>query len=101
MQLTYKLSEDNRTRIIEGLEHSVDKQGKHWIWSRQLQHNLTYKSETFENALLASVASLLYTIELKDERIENLQRIADLASVFADQIKPDCQEDQDFLNSYR
>jgi hypothetical protein len=101
MELTYKLSEDNKTRIIEGLDHSLDNRGKHWIYCKTLKHNLVYKSETFENALLASIASLLYTIKLKNERIADLQKIADLASVFADQIKPDCKEDQDFINSYR
>ncbi len=101
MELTYKLSEDNKARIIEGVRHSLDKQGKHWIWCESLEHNLAYKSETFENALLSSIASLLYTIELKNERIADLQKISNLAQAFADQIKPDCQEDQDFLNSYR
>lgn len=98
--LTYKDS-DNIARVIQGCNHSVDKNGKHWIWSEQLDHNLVYKSATFENALLASIASLLYTIELRDERINSLERIANLAEAFADQIKPDCEEDQEFLNSYR
>ena len=98
--LTYKDS-DNIARVIYGCNHSVDKHGKHWIWSEQLKHNLVYKSETYENALLASIASLLYTIELKDERIKKLQSISDLASAFANQIKPDCEEDENFLNSYR
>jgi hypothetical protein len=89
--LTYKDS-DNIARVIQGCNHSVDKSGKHWIWSDQLKHNLVYRSATYENALLASIASLLYTIELKDERIKKLQSIADLASAFADQIKPDEQE---------
>ncbi len=99
MQLTYKDSE-GVTREVKGCNHSIDKRGKHWIWCETLEHNLVYKSETYENALLASIASLLYTIELKNERIADLQKIADLASVFADQIKPDNDEDQDFLNSY-
>ncbi len=98
--LTYKDS-DNIARVIRGCNHSIDKNGKHWIWSDQLEHNLVYKSATYENALLASIASLLDTIELKDERIKNLQRIATMAEAFADQIKPDCEEDQNFLNSYR
>lgn len=89
--LTYKNS-DNIVRVIQGCNHSVDKNGKHWIWSDQLEHNLVYKSATYENALLASIASLLFTIELKDERIAKLQKIADLANSFADQIKPDEQE---------
>lgn len=89
--LTYKDS-DNIARVIQGCNHSVDKHGKHWIWSEQLEHNLVYKSATYENALLASIASLLHTIELKDERLKKLQSIADLASAFADKIKPDEQE---------
>ena len=97
MQLTYTLSEDNHTRIHSiDCEHTVDKNGKHWIWSNKLEHNLVYKSDTFENALLASIASLLYTIELRDERIASLQHVANLAQAFADQIKPDCQENHDY-----
>lgn len=90
--LTYKDS-DNIARVIQGCNHSVDKYGRHRIWSEQLEHNLVYKSATYENALLASIASLLHTIELKDERMKKLQSIADLASAFAEQIKPDCEEE--------
>lgn len=97
MKLTYTLSETNHTRKYEiDCEHIIDKNGKHWIWSNKLKHNLVYNSNTFENALLASIASLLYTIELQDERIESLQRIANLAQAFADQVKPDCQENHDY-----
>jgi hypothetical protein len=32
---------------------------------------------------------LLFIIHLRDERIKSLQRIADLATAFADQVKPD------------
>lgn len=90
-ELAYVCSSDNRTHKID-CTHTIDKQGRHWIYSNALKHNLVYKSATYENALLASIASLLYTIELKDERIKKLQSIADLASAFADKIKPDEQE---------
>lgn len=90
-QLTYKDS-DNCIREVKGCRVSTDKQGRYWIWSDTLKHNLVYKSESFENALLASIASLLFTIELQDARLADLQRIVDLASAFADQIKPDEQE---------
>lgn len=90
MQLVYKDS-DKVPRGID-CEHTVDKQGRHWIWSNKLERNLVYKADTYENALVASIASLLFTIELRDERIAELQKIANLAQAFADQIKPDTEE---------
>jgi hypothetical protein len=35
------------------------------------------------------LTKLLFHIKLKDERIATLQRIADLAQRFADEVKPD------------
>lgn len=57
-KMTYKDS-DNVTREVKGCNLTIDKQGKYWIYSDQLKHNLVYKSATYENALLASIASLL------------------------------------------
>ena len=91
MQLTY-IDNDNISRNID-CEHTIDeKSGRHWIWSNYLQRNLVYKSNTYENALLSSIDSLLFVVKLKDDRIKSLQRIVDLASAFADQIKPDYTE---------
>jgi hypothetical protein len=71
----------------------VDKFDRHWIWSNQLDHNLVYKTKGRENALLAAIDSLLFTIQLRDERIAGLQRISDLAQQFADAVKPDEESD--------
>jgi hypothetical protein len=68
---------------------SVDHLDRYWIWNEQVKHNLVYRIKGKENALLAAIDSLLFTIQLRDERISALQRIADLAIEFADQIKPD------------
>ena len=86
--LTY-VDPDGVTREVEGCNMSVDELGRHWVWSEQLQQNLVYKTKGRENALLSAIDSLLFTIKLRDERIAGLQRIADLAQAFADQIKPD------------
>ena len=86
-KLYYKCN-DNITHEIKGLT-LTENSGKYWIWSETLEHNLVYKSPTYENALLASIASLLHTIELKNETIADLQIVADLAYSFADKIKPD------------
>lgn len=86
--LTY-IDHDGARRDIKGCRLTVDHLERHWIWSDQLQHNLVYKTKGREDALLAAIDSLLFTIKLRDERIAGLQRIADLASAFADQVKPD------------
>lgn len=86
--LTYT-DHDGARREIKGCRLTVDPLGRHWIWSAQLQHNIVYKTKGREDALLAAIDSLLFTIKLRDERIAGLQRIADLASAFADQVKPD------------
>ena len=80
---------DGARREVKGCSISVDHLGRHYIWSEQLQQNLVYKTKGRENALIASIDSLLFILQLGDERIAKLQRIADLASAFADQIKPD------------
>jgi len=72
---------------------SQDKAGRYWLWSDQLQHNLAYKIKTKEDCLLVAIDSLLFTLELRDKHIAALQRIATLAEEFADQIKPDEQND--------
>lgn len=87
-ELTYIDSEGSRQKV-KGCKLSQDKAGRYWLWSDTLQHNLAYKIKDREDCLLAAIDSLLYSIQLRDERIAALQRIADLASDFADQIKPD------------
>jgi len=80
---------DGVKREVKGCTLTVDQLDRHWIWSEQLEQNLAYKTKGREDALLAAISSLLFTIKLRDDRINSLQRVADLASAFADQIKPD------------
>lgn len=71
---------------VRGCNLIVDSLGRHYIWSEQLQYNLVYKTKGRENALLAAIDGLLYAIQLRDEKIISLQRIADLAEGFAEKI---------------
>lgn len=73
---------------VRGCRLTVDHLDRHWIWSDQLQQNLVYKTKGRENAMLAAIDSLLFTIQLRDERIASLQRIADLAYKFAEEVNP-------------
>ena len=86
--LTYK-DHESVPRTVKGVSVTEDETGRHWLWSEKLQLNLAYNTKGRENALIAAIASLLHHIELQSERTESLQRIADLARVFADQVKPD------------
>lgn len=65
---------DGARREVKGCSMTVDKLGRHWIWSDRLQHNLVYRTKGRENALLASIDMLLFIIQLRDERIAGLQR---------------------------
>lgn len=83
-------------RDHEGLARKVrnctarkDRAGRYWLWCDQTQTNLAIGTKTREDMLLEAIDSLLFTLQLRDERITALQRIADLANEFADQIKPD------------
>lgn len=67
---------------------TVDHLNRHWIWCDYLDRNLVYKTKGRENALLAAIDSLLFTIQLRDERIVGLKRIADLAERFAKEAFP-------------
>ena len=86
--LTYR-DHEGVLRKVKGCSLSVDGFDRHWIWCEPLKHNLVYKTKGRENALLAAINSLLFTIELQDKRITGLQRIADLAERFADEIRTD------------
>lgn len=87
-KLTYT-DHDGARREVRGCRLTVDHLDRHWIWSDQLEHNLVYKTKGRENALLAAIDGLLFTIQLKDKRIAGLQRIADLAQAFAAEVNPD------------
>lgn len=88
LSLDYRCS-SGEPSTLEGCTMTVDKAGRYWLWSEQEQCNLAYKASSRDECLLNAVGILLYTIQLRDERIAALQRIADLAHAFADQIKPD------------
>ena len=86
--LTY-VDHDGARRQVRGCRMTVDQLDRHWIWSEQLQHNLVYKTKGRENSLRAAIDSLLFTIQLKDERIAALQRVHDLAQRFAAEAFPE------------
>ena len=66
--LTY-IDHDGARSTVRGCRMTVDQLGRHWIWSEQIERNLVYKTKGYENALLATIDSLLFTIQLRDERI--------------------------------
>jgi hypothetical protein len=87
-KLTYQ-DHEGILHEVRGCSITVDKLDRYYIWSEQLEMNLVYKTKERENALISAIDSLLFHIQLKDERIAKLQRIADLAQQFADAVKPD------------
>ena len=80
-ELTY-IDHDGATQKLLGCELTVDKLDRYWIWSDQLGQNLAYRTRGRENALLAAIDSLLFTIELRDSRIAGLKSASDLAENF-------------------
>lgn len=86
-ELTY-IDSDGTRQKVNGCELSQEA-GRYWLWSDTLQQNLSYKIRSREDCFLEAIDSLLFIIQLRDERISELQKIADLASAFADQIKGD------------
>lgn len=90
--LIYRNSDLYKTEV-EGCRLTKAKNGKFYLWSEALEHNLAYNMATREDALLAAIDSLLFTIKLKDNRIAELQRVYDMASALADMIKPDPEDD--------
>lgn len=88
ISLEYRDS-DNLFRELKDCSMRVDNAGRYWLWSEQLQSNLAYKAKTREDCFLEAINMLLFIITLRDDRIQQLQKIADLAATFADQIKPD------------
>lgn len=75
-------------REIRSCSMTVDHLNRHWIWCDYLDRNLAHGTKGRENALLAAIDSLLFTLQLRDECIAGLQRIADLAERFAEEAFP-------------
>ena len=91
-KLTYR-DQDGVEREVKGCTLTVDALDRHWIWSEQLQQNITYKVKGRENALLNAIDGLLFIIQLKNERIRDLQRIVYLAEKFSEEAFPKDNED--------
>lgn len=89
-------SHDGDVRTVKGCKLTLDKTNRYWLWCETLQHNLAYKAETKEYALLLAIDSLLFTIQLKDEQLKALNSINDLALQFANEIKPDKVDDSGY-----
>ena len=87
-ELTYIDGEGNRKKVRDCKLYQ-DKVGSYLLWSGALRHNIAYKIKGREDCFLAAIDNLLFAIHLRDKKISELQKIADLASAFADQIKPD------------
>lgn len=85
---------DGVKRTVTDCNITRDKAGRLWLWSDKLQYNLAYKAKTKEDLLLIAIDSLLFTIQLRDERIKALQHVHDLAVNFANEIKPDNDDDR-------
>lgn len=81
------VNNDGDLRKVRGCKLWQDKAGRYWLWSDTLQRNIAYKIKGREDCFLEAIDSLLFSIHLRDERISELQKIADLALDFADQIK--------------
>lgn len=90
-ELTY-IDSDGARQKVKGCKLHRDEAGRYWLWSDALQQNLAYKIKSREDCFLEAIDSLLYSIQLRDERIAELKRIADLALDFADQIKLDAED---------
>ena len=87
-KLTYT-DHDGARHELRGCRTTVDHLGRYWIWSEQTKSNLVYRTKGREDALISALNHALFIIQLRDERIAKLQRIADLAQKFADEVKPD------------
>lgn len=77
---------DGISHQLKGCTLTIDKSDRYWLWSEQLQHNLAHNIKGREDCLIAAIDSLLFTIELQNERIAKLQSVVDLASAFADAV---------------
>ena len=86
---------DGALRTVDTCTVTQDKAGRYWLWCDQLKVNLAGKMKSREDMLLSAIDALLFYLKLRDQRINALQRIADLAEAFADQIKPDEEKFED------
>jgi len=77
---------DGAQRVIRGCKLTVDHLDRYWLWSEHLAQNLAFRVKGREDALLAAIDSLLFTIQLRDDRIVALQRVHSLAQRFANEV---------------
>ena len=83
------IDHDGSSHTVKDCRMMVDQLDRYWLWSEQLQYNLVYNTKGRENALLAAIDSLLFTLQFIDERIAALQRVHDLAQRFAEEAFPE------------
>ena len=86
--LTYR-NGDGERQILSGCNFYQDKAGRYWLWSEQIRGNLACRIAERDDCLIAALSMALFIIQLRDNRITELQQIADLAYQFADAVKPD------------
>ena len=79
-------------RELKGCKLTEDNNGRFWLWSEHFGHNLACKVASREDALIMSIDFLLSSLESKNEQIEELKEVYNLAMQLADRIKPDNEE---------
>jgi hypothetical protein len=85
MNLEY-VSSEGRKQIVQNVSVYQGKCGRWWIWSEEMAINLAYKEKSLDDALKSAIDSLLFTIQLKDERIKELQVISEAVDAFVQKV---------------
>jgi hypothetical protein len=88
MNLEYR-NQDGTKQKVAGCSLYQDKAGRYWLWNETHECNLAYKIKDKEDCLMAAIDSLLFTIKMRDEKIARLQRVADFATRFVEQMTDD------------
>lgn len=86
-ELSY-VDDEGVPRTIDGLSLSVDKAGRMWLWSEQLEHNLAYKYKNREHLFLAAIDSLLFTISLMQEKVDTFRHFEKKLDEFLEAVRP-------------
>lgn len=81
------IDSDGAMSTVKGLTVTQDKAGRYWIWSEQLQCNVAYKAKTMEDAVLIALDSLLFTIKLKQEKVDAFYELQNKVGSFIESVQ--------------
>jgi ABC-type uncharacterized transport system involved in gliding motility auxiliary subunit len=80
------IDSDGAFQNVKGLSIRKDKAGKYWLWSDQLNKNIAIKANNLEDMLKMALNSVLFTVHIKQTRLDTLTELKNKVDAFVEAI---------------